>query len=115
MKAFLSGCEVTKGDLLFEEIEKSKLVWVKYEQYFIKNSESYTKLKNSLNLFIDGEYVIRCRSRIAEANQLTFNEKCPILLRNDSKFTSLVVLKYHHDVVIVKYRQPYVICGTIIG
>ena len=98
MKAFLSGCEVTKGDLLFEEIEKSKLVWVKYEQYFIKNSESYTKLKNSLNLFIDGEYVIRCRSRIAEANQLTFNEKCPILLSSDSKFTSLMVLKCHHDI-----------------
>ena len=40
LKAFLSGFEVTKGDLLFEEIEKSKLVWIKYEQYFIKNSEN---------------------------------------------------------------------------
>ena len=97
-KAFLSGCEVTKGDLLFEEIEKSKLIWVKYEKYIFKNSENCTKLKNSLNLFIDIEDVIRCRSRIAEANQLTFNEKYPILLRNDSKFTSLVVLKCHHDV-----------------
>ena len=95
LKAFLSGCEVAKGDLLFEEIKKSKLIWVKYEQYFTKN---YTKLKNSLNLFIDSEDVIRCRSRIAEANQLTFNEKCPILLSNDSKFTSLVVLKCHHDI-----------------
>ena len=68
LKAFLSGCEATKGDLLFEEIEKSKLVWVKYEQYFIKNSENYTKLKDSLNLFIDSQDVIRCRSRVAEAN-----------------------------------------------
>ena len=98
LKAFLSGCEVTKGDLLFKGIEKSKLVWVKYEQYLIKNSENYTKLKNSLNLFINSEDVIRSRSRIAEANQLTFNEKCPILLRNDSKFPSLVVLKCHDDV-----------------
>ena len=55
-------------------------------------------MKNSLKLFIDSEDVIRCRSRIAEANQLTFNEKCPILLRSDSKFTSLVVLKCHHDI-----------------
>ena len=55
-------------------------------------------MKNSLNLFIDSEDVIRCRSRIAEANQLAFNEKCPKLLRNDSKFTKLVALKYHHDV-----------------
>ena len=115
LKAFLSGCEVTKGDLLFEEIEKSKLVWVKYEQYFIKNPENYTKLKNSLNLFINSQDVIRCRSRVAEANQLKFNEKCPILLRNDSIFTSLVVLKCHHTFIIVEYKQPYVICGIIIG
>ena len=36
LKAFLSDCEVRKGDLLFEEIEKSKLIWVKYEEYVIK-------------------------------------------------------------------------------
>ena len=95
---FLSGCEVTKRNLLFEEIEKSKLARVKYKQCFIKNSENYTKLKNSLNLFIDSEDVIWCRSRITEANQLTFNVKCPVLLRNDSKFTSLEVLKCCHDV-----------------
>ena len=40
LKECISGCEVTKGDLLFEEIEKSKLVLVKYEQCFIKNSEN---------------------------------------------------------------------------
>ena len=55
------GVKLQKGDLLFEEIEKSKLVWVKYEQYFIKNSENYTKLKNSLNLFIGSGDVVRCR------------------------------------------------------
>ena len=75
LKAFLSGFEVSKGDLLFEEIVKSKLLRIKYEQYFIKNSEDYIKLKNSLNLFIDSEDVIRCRSRTAEANRLTFDEK----------------------------------------
>ena len=71
LKAFLSGCEVTKANLFSEEIEKSKLVWVKYEQCFIKNSENYTKLKNLLNLFVDSEDVIRFRSIIAEATQLT--------------------------------------------
>ena len=55
-------------------------------------------MKNSLNLFIDSEDVIRCSSRIAEANQLAFNEKCPKLLRNYSKFTKLVALKCRQDV-----------------
>ena len=53
VKAFLSGCEVAKADLLFDETEKSKLICVKHEQCFIKNSENYSKLKNQLNLIID--------------------------------------------------------------
>ena len=72
-------------------------------------------MKNSLNLFINSEDVIRSRSRIAEANQLTFNEKCPILLRNDSKFPSLVVLKCHDDVYHSGVQATYVICETITG
>ena len=79
LKAFLSGREVAKGDLLFEEIEKSKLVESSTNNVLLK----IQKIIQNLNLFIDSENVIRCRSRIAEANQLTFNEKCPILLRND--------------------------------
>ena len=31
-------------------------------------------------------------------DQLAIDEKCSILLRNDSKFTNLVVLKCHHDI-----------------
>ena len=48
-------------------------------------------MKNSLNLFVDSEDVIRCKSRITEANQLTFDEKWRTLLRNFSKYTSIVV------------------------
>ena len=60
---------------------KSKLVWIKYEQCFIKNSENYLNLRKLVKF---------------KANQLKFDEKCPILLRNDSKFTSFVVLKCYH-------------------
>ena len=54
-------------EMLFEEIEKLKLVWVKYEQYLIKNPGNYTKLKNLLNLFINSQDVIRCRSRVSKS------------------------------------------------
>ena len=36
------------GALFLEELEKAKLLWVKYEQSFIKNSLNYRKLKNLL-------------------------------------------------------------------
>ena len=39
------------GALFLEELEKAKLLWVKYEQSFIKNSLNYRKLKNLLFFF----------------------------------------------------------------
>lgn len=47
---------------------------------------------------MDSEDVVRYRSIIIEANRLTYDEKYPVLLRNDSKFPSLVVSKCHYDV-----------------
>ena len=98
LKKKLNGLEVRTGELELEEIEYAKFLWVKYEQSFIKNSENYGKLKNSLNLFIDENNVIRCRSRLIEAKQLDYYSKNPILLRNDSRFTELIILKFHQDV-----------------
>ena len=60
---------------------KIKVGLGKVRTMFIKNSENYLNLKKLVKF---------------KANQLTFDEKCPILLRNDSKFTSLVDLKCYH-------------------
>ena len=56
--------EGTNGELFLEEVENAELLWVKYEQSFIKNSHNYGKLKNSLLLIIDSENILRCRSRL---------------------------------------------------
>ena len=45
-KVFNKG-EGINDELLLEEVENAKLLWVKYEQAFIKNSLNYGKLKNS--------------------------------------------------------------------
>ena len=36
-----------------EEVNESKTIWVKYEQYFIQKNSNYEKMKNCLNLYFD--------------------------------------------------------------
>ena len=86
----------------------------KVEKCFIKNSESYTKLKKSFNLSICSKDVTRCRSKSTEADQIKFDKKCLALQRSNSKLTSLVVLKCHHIVchcgvlaILCNFRNTY--------
>ena len=74
---------------MLKEVENAKLLWVKYEQSFIKNSLNYRKLKNSLSLLVDNEDILR--SRLAETQRLGFHSENTILLR----FMELTVLKFH--------------------
>ena len=55
---------------------------------------SLKKLKHSLKLFIDNDRILRCNLRI---NKLSDNYDLthPILLRNDSLFTELIIKSFH--------------------
>ena len=54
------------GKLTLEEIQRSKLKWVQYEQATIKQENDIEKLKVSLNLFEDSDNILRLKSRIAQ-------------------------------------------------
>ena len=82
------------GDLSTEEIIISKEHWLKYEQLFIANSDKYDeKVKNSLKLYYDEKGILRLNTRISYVENFNFDKKFPILLRNDSHFTQLFILK----------------------
>ena len=82
------------GDLSTEEIIISKEHWLKYEQLFIANSDKYDeKVKNSLKLYYDEKGILRLNTRISYVESFNFDKKFPILLRNDSHFTQLFILK----------------------
>ena len=98
LRKVFNKSEGVSGELLLEEVENTKLLWVKHEQSFIKNSLNYKKLIISLILFIDNENILRCRSRLAETKRLDFDSENPILLGNCSRFTELTVIKFHQDV-----------------
>ena len=79
------------GDLSTEEIVASKEHWLKYEQLFIASSDKYEKVKNSLTLYYDEKGILRLNARISNVENFNFGKKFPILLRNDSHFTQLVI------------------------
>ena len=64
----------------------------------IKQEKNIEKLKVSLNLFEDSDNILRLKSRIAQNDEITFSSKFPILLRNDSHFTKLVIYNFHECV-----------------
>ena len=62
-----------------------------YEQLFIASSDKYEKVKNSLTLYYDEKGILRLNARISNVENFNFGKKFPILLRNDSHFTQLVI------------------------
>ena len=92
------GCQIMGGELTLVEVRYSKLKWVQYEQAKIKDQNNIEKLKTSLNLFEDNDNVLRLKTRILQNDELCYSTKCPILLRNDSYFTKLVINNVHEIV-----------------
>ena len=85
------------GDISTEEINSSKKLWIKHEQSYIINSAKFGKNQNSLKLFCDDENILRSNTRISNFENFNYDKKYPILLRNDSYFSKLVILKTHED------------------
>ena len=89
------NCQQIVGELMLEEIQRSKLKWVQYEQAMIKQEKDIEKLKVSLNLFEGSDNILRLKSQIAQNDEITFSSKFPILLRDDSYLTKLVIYNFH--------------------
>ena len=72
-----------------QKIDESKTLWVKYEQYYIQKDSKYKRMKNSL---------IHSKTRFSELTEMSYERKHPLLLRNNSYFTKLIVLDSHEKV-----------------
>ena len=85
------------GDISTEENCYSNRLWIKYEQTFVIGSSKFEKLKNSLKLFYDEQNILRLNTRISNIENFNYDKKFPVLLRNDSYYTKLFILKTHED------------------
>ena len=73
-----------------KEVDESKKLWVKCEQYFIQKGSKCERMKNSLNLYFDENSLIRSKIRFRELTEMSHERKHPLLLRNNSYFKKLI-------------------------
>ena len=95
----LKKIEGVYGELAIEELVVAEKLWVKYEQSIISIDKlKLEKLKNSLDLFYDDEKFVRSKTRMGKHLKLVFDNKNPLLLRSNSYFTKLSILRSHKKV-----------------
>ena len=80
------------------DLEKSEGLWLMYEEVFIVNNVCCEKRKVSLNLYSDQFNLFRSKTRMNNVNDIYFRKSEPVLLRNDSYFTKLIIENIHEDV-----------------
>lgn len=80
------------------EYEEATQFWLKDEQNAIRKQSNFEKVKKSLRLFEDDDGLLRVQGRFMNS-KMTRSQKFPLLLRNGSWFTSLVVINAHDRVL----------------
>ena len=98
MKCILTRKERVGGEVTLLEARKSDLERLKFEQHFIIQDSKYQKQKHLLNLYFDENDILRSQARINQIKGVVLQECQPILLRSNSYFTELIVLKCHDKV-----------------
>ena len=76
-----------------EEIQKAEELWIKDTQMMLKGRKSYPQIKEQLAVMeING--ILHCQGRL-QNTALPDESKFPILLPQDSRFTSLLIAECH--------------------
>ena len=98
-KKTVKKAEGVYGELVVEELVAAEKLWVKYEQSLISTDKlKFEKFKNSLDLFYDDEKCVRSKTSMDKHLKFVFDNKNPLLLRSNSYFTKLIILRSHKKV-----------------
>ena len=76
----------------------ARLIWIKLNQEYLRDSENHKVLTNQLNLYEDEHYIIRSKGRLQDSS-LPEKTKNPILLHRDHKLLVLIVEDSHRIVL----------------
>ena len=93
----LKSCCAEELFISAEELEHSRIMWIKESQKIIKVSKKFKDLKHSLNLYEDDLGLLRCRGRLGNA-PVPYETKYPILLTKDSYLCELLIWDAHKSV-----------------
>ena len=116
---FTTNCKSTEkdrktGPFTTQELSTAMTLWTKaiqgqvfsreIQQLSKKNSKLSLPLVRQLRLYLDDNAVIRCRGRL-ETAPLDDQSKFPVLLPRNEKFTRLVALAAHVQVLHIGVRE----------
>ena len=76
------------------------MLWLRYEQRFVEQGDTFEKVKHPLNLNYDEHFLLRSKTRYCEFDKLATSRKLPLLLRSHSHFTNLAIRHAHEKVFL---------------
>lgn len=93
------GSQGLQGSFSVEEMEKSEVLWVRYEQRIAVLKNTSEKVKHSLVLIYDKHFLFRSKTGYSEFDKLDTGRKLlPLLLRSYSHFTNLVIRDANYNI-----------------
>ena len=95
LKAKKNGSQGLQRSLSLAKMEKSEVLWLRYEQRIVVQGDTFEKVKHSLNLVYDEHFLLCSKTRSSEYDKLDTSRKLPLLLRSHSHFTNLVIKDAH--------------------
>ena len=79
-------------------VKNAELAWLKFELLFLIQGSIFQKQKRLLNLYFDENDILRSETRINQIKGVVLQESQSILLRSNSYFRELIVLKCDNEV-----------------
>ena len=107
LKAKKKESQGLQGSLLVAEMEKGEVLWLRYEQRIMVLGDTFEKVKHSLNLVYDENFLLRSKIRYGEYDKLDTSRKLPLLLRGHLPFTNLVIRDAHKKVFHNGFNSTY--------
>ena len=80
------------------EVKNAELALLKFELLFLIQGSIFQKQKRLLNLYFDENDILRSETRINQIKGVVLQESQSILLRSNSYFRELIVLKCDNEV-----------------
>ena len=87
----------TGGELTASEICKAERTWILSVQQEMKSEEGFERKYNQFSMFKDEHDIIRCRSRLKNA-EVDEGAKTPIVLKHDHWISKLIIRDCHERV-----------------
>ena len=94
------------ADVTTSDIELAQILWIKELQDQMEVTEKFRSWNRDLNLFTDGNGLLRCKGRLSNSD-LPYSARFPILLDAAHYFTTLIVMQGGVKETLTELRSKF--------